>query len=119
MVPSLKPECTLSEVLQKRQTLSKLMRYPEIDRDVELSQLDPSGYDVVALAGKKYKFANGREHFIQQMTEYFPDQHENLIRYYDPVEKIAQGFFPARSERCRIRFRHQHRIPAALHQRGN
>ena len=42
------------------QTLSKLMRYLEIDKDVQLSQLDPSGYDVVALAGKKYKFANGR-----------------------------------------------------------
>lgn len=69
------------------QTLSKLMRYLEIDRDVQLSQLDPSGYDVVALAGKKYKFANGRENFIQQMTEYFPDQHENLIRYYNLVEK--------------------------------
>ena len=51
----------------------------------------PSGYDVVALAGKKYKFANGRENFIQQMTEYFPDQHENLIRYYNLVEKIAQA----------------------------
>lgn len=43
------------------QTLNKLMRYLEIDKDVEISQLDPNGYDVVALEGKLYKFAQGRK----------------------------------------------------------
>ncbi len=71
------------------QTLAKLMRYLEIDKDVKISQLDPNGYDVVALEGKLYKFANGRDAFIRQMSEYFPHQHENLIRYFDLVEDIA------------------------------
>lgn len=73
------------------QTLARLMHYLEIDKDVKLSQLDPSGYDVVALGGKRYKFANGREAFIRQMTEYFPEQHDNLVRYYDLVEQIANA----------------------------
>lgn len=73
------------------QTLARLMHYLEIDKDVKLSQLDPSGYDVVALGGKRYKFANGREAFIRQMTEYFPGQHDNLVRYYDLVEQIANA----------------------------
>ncbi len=73
------------------QTLDKLMRYMEIDRTVTLSQLDPSGYDVVALGGQTYRFANGREAFINQMTEYFPHQHANLVRYYDLIEEIANA----------------------------
>ena len=37
----------------KGQTLDKMMRYLEIDKDVQLSQLDTTGYDVVALNGKR------------------------------------------------------------------
>ncbi len=73
------------------QTLDKLMRYLEIEDEVKLSQLDPTGYDVVALGGKRYKFANGKDAFIRQMTEYFPHQHENLVRYYNLVEEIANA----------------------------
>ena len=73
------------------QTLDKLMKYLEIDKEVRLSQLDPSGYDVVALGGKLYKFASGSEAFIRQMTEYFPHQHDNLVKYYDLIEDIANA----------------------------
>ena len=73
------------------QTLDKLMRYLEIDKTVTLSQLDPQGYDVVSLGGKKYAFANGREAFLKQMTDYFPSQHDNLVRYYDLIEEIANA----------------------------
>ena len=75
----------------KGQTLDKLMKYLEIEDEVELSQLDPMGYDVVALEGKRYKFANGKEAFIRQMTEYFPHQHDNLVRYFDLIEEIANA----------------------------
>ncbi len=75
----------------KGQTLAKLMRYLEIDQDVHLAPLDPQGYDVVALNGKRYRFAKGREAFIRQMTEYFPQQHDNLERYCDLVENIANA----------------------------
>lgn len=73
------------------QTLRKLMRYLEIDKDVCLSPLDKTAYDIVALGGKEYKFANGRETFIQQMATYFPHQRENLERYFDLIEEIANA----------------------------
>ena len=73
------------------QTLQRLMRYLEIDQQVHLSRLAPDGYDVVSLGGKTYRFPNGREAFIRQMSEYFPEQHDNLVRYYDLVESIAQA----------------------------
>ena len=73
------------------QTLQKLMRYLEVDGKVCLSQLDTDGYDVVALDGKQYRFPNGREAFIRQMTEYFPHQHDNLVRYCDLVRSVASA----------------------------
>ena len=73
----------------KGQTLDRLMTYLEIDKDVDLSKLDETGYDVVSLLGQKYKFANGREPFIEQMAEYFPKQRDHLLAYYNLVEKVA------------------------------
>lgn len=71
------------------QTLDRLMQYLEIKDQVKLSQLDPDGYEVIALNGKRYRFANGRERFIEQMATYFPHQRENLNRYFDLIEKVA------------------------------
>ncbi len=72
------------------QTLEKLMRYLEMT-DVRLSELDPTGYDVISFHGKRYKFAAGREAFIKRMATYFPSQKKNLEEYYDLVEKVANA----------------------------
>ena len=73
------------------QTMSKLMRYLEIDKKVKLSPLDPDRYEVVGLNGKKYEFPIGKEAFIARMSEYFPTQRDNIARYYELIEKIANA----------------------------
>ena len=73
----------------KGQTMDAMFKYLEIDHDVELSRLDESGYDVVSLAGKKYRFANGRYNFIKQMLEYFPDSEDDLNAYCDIIDKVS------------------------------
>ena len=73
------------------QTINKLMRYLEIEGRVKLSPLDPDRYDVVGLNGKKYKFPMGKEAFITRMSEYFPGQADNIARYYELIEKIANA----------------------------
>lgn len=72
------------------QTLNKLMRYLRLD-DVNLSQLNPTAYDVVSLHGDQFKFANGKEAFIEQMGGYFPTEKDNIVMYYDIIERIAQA----------------------------
>ncbi len=72
------------------QTLYKLMRYLNLS-DVRLSRLDPSCYDIVALGGDRFRFANGRDPFIEQMGAYFPGEKDNLALYYDIIERIAQA----------------------------
>ena len=72
------------------QTLNKFIRYLELD-SIQLSQLDPFGYDIISFGGDRFKFANGRDPFIEQMGQYFPKEKDNLVIYYDIIEKIAQA----------------------------
>lgn len=70
------------------ETLHKLMRYLNLG-DISLSRLDTRAYDIVSLGGTRFGFANGRDPFISTLGEYFPSQKDNLVRYYDLIEKIA------------------------------
>ena len=71
------------------QTLDRLLQYLEIKKDIQLAPLDREGYDVVCLDGQRYRFANGREAFIEQMASYFPHQRQQLEAYFDLVERVA------------------------------
>ena len=73
------------------QTLDRLLSFLEVKPDITLSQLDPTGYDVVSLCGQHFRFANGREAFIDQMSGYFPKQRDALERYFDLVDKVASA----------------------------
>lgn len=75
----------------KGQTLDKLMHYLEISKAVHLAPLSATGYDVVSLGGKQYKFATGKQAFINQMSEYFPHQHDNIVAYRDLIDKISSA----------------------------
>lgn len=74
---------------ERGQVLSNLFQYLEINKDIELSRLDASGYEMVSLAGERYKFVNGREPFIEQMAGYFPDSKDDLVKYINLIDKIA------------------------------
>ena len=73
----------------KGQTLDRLLSFLEVRPDITLSQLDTTGYDIVSICGQHFRFANGREAFINQMSSYFPSQRDALERYFDMVGKVA------------------------------
>ena len=73
------------------QILDKMFRYLGIRDDLHLQALDHDGYDVVSLMGDCFRFANGRDPFIQQMSQYFPTQTDQLARYYDLVSRVARS----------------------------
>lgn len=73
------------------QTLDRLMRYLEIRDDVSLSKLDETGYEVIALNGRLFRYANGREAFIDQMASDFPSQRKQLEKYFDLVELVSNA----------------------------
>ena len=73
----------------KGQTLDRIMTYLELTKDLQLSPLDESGYEVISIGGENFKFATGREAFIEQMASRFPHQRQQLNTYFDLVEKVA------------------------------
>ena len=75
----------------KGQTLARFLHYLEIDKDVKLSRLDRNGYDIISLKGEQFRFANGKEQFINQMASYFPKEKDNLYRYFSLVENVANA----------------------------
>ena len=73
------------------QTMDRIFRYFELDRSVKLSALDPEAYNTVSLAGEKFRFASGREAFIDQMASYFPAEKDALYRYISIIDRIASA----------------------------
>lgn len=71
------------------QTLDRLLRFLDVRKDITLQPLDADGYDVVALGGQQFAFANGREAFVSRLAQQFPRQHVQLTDYFDLVERVA------------------------------
>lgn len=73
------------------QVLYRLLRYLGVLDDVQLSRLNTAGYDVVSLQGSRFRFANGREAFIETLAQDFPHEKDGLNRYFDLVELVAKA----------------------------
>ena len=71
------------------QTLHTMLRYLGIDSKINLSRLDSSGYDVISLNGEHYRLANGKDGFINNLVEHFPNSRDELNRYYDLFTLVA------------------------------
>ena len=73
------------------QVLHIIMKYLGIDPSIELSRLNPTGYDIISYKGCHYQFANGRESFINELAQHFPHNREEIEKYYDLVKLVASS----------------------------
>ena len=71
------------------QVLNRLLHYLGVMDDIRLSRLDSEGYNVISLDGERFRFANGREAFIETLSKDFPHQRDQMSRYFDLVEMVA------------------------------
>ncbi|MBQ9356278.1 MAG: NAD(P)/FAD-dependent oxidoreductase [Prevotella sp.] len=71
------------------QTLDRLLGMLGVRQDIRLQQLDTQGYDVVALEGELFPFANGREAFISTLARRFPHQQRQLEQYFDLIKEVS------------------------------
>ena len=76
--------------LDDGKVLSNYLNYLEIKDKIVVNKLDENAYDIVSLNGEKFAFPNSREAFIERFAERFPDQRENLKRYCDLIEQVAE-----------------------------
>lgn len=63
------------------QILNTLFRYLEIDRKIQLSRLNPQGYDIISFLGQHYPIANGKENFVNHLATFFPHSRTELEAY--------------------------------------
>jgi all-trans-retinol 13,14-reductase len=73
------------------QNLYKLLNYLEVIDDITLSQLDPERYETFSFRGSRFEFATGKDAFIENLSRYFPREKDNLVRYYDLIERISNA----------------------------
>ena len=73
------------------QVLYRFLNYFGVLDDMQLSRLDPTGYDVVSFEGQRFRLANGRERFIETLAADFPKERDSLNRYFDLIEQIASA----------------------------
>lgn len=73
------------------QTLHTIMNYLGLNDKISLSRLDPDGYDIISFQGGHYRYANGREQFVEALVEQFPRSRDDLNRYFDLVKLVASS----------------------------
>ena len=74
------------------QVLDTILQYLDVSKDIRLSRLNPLGYDVISFLGEHFRFANGKENFINALSEHFPKSRDELSRYYDLVKLVASSW---------------------------
>lgn len=72
------------------QLLHRLLTGLGILPGMKLEALDPTGYNVISLGGRRFRIANGREGFIETLCRDFPGSRTDLERYADLVRRIAE-----------------------------
>ena len=73
------------------QTLNTIWHYLDISQDMTLERLNPDGYDVVSFQGEHYRFANGKENFVNALAEQFPKSRDELAKYHDLIQTVVSS----------------------------
>jgi all-trans-retinol 13,14-reductase len=77
--------------MEAGQNLHRFFNYLSLLPDVELYSLDKTAYDIISIAGERFSFACGREHFVETLARRFPEERENLRNYYRTLEAVADN----------------------------
>lgn len=80
--------------LGKGQNLHNYFQYLGIMDDLKLHRLDEDHYDAISFSGdlNEYPHAQGRENFIKQLLEYFPQEKQALEKYCQKITEICDQF---------------------------
>lgn len=80
--------------LSKGQNLHQFFSYLEIIDDLELQKMDENGYDKITFGDDEieYPHAQGYDNFVEQLSNYFPEERENLENYCEEIQRVCNHF---------------------------
>jgi all-trans-retinol 13,14-reductase len=81
--------------LEEGQNLNSYFKYFGLMDKLKLKRMDMDGYDHVTFKGDPtvYKHAQGYDNFIRVLSDQFPEEKENIIKYCNKIREICD-FFP-------------------------
>jgi len=75
--------------MDEGQALYNFFNYLSLLPDVKLYSLDRTAYDIISVAGQRFSFANGDENFVDTLSQHFPAERQNLLRYRQAIRDVA------------------------------
>lgn len=75
--------------LDEGQVTHKLFKYLGILDKIKVKKMDTHGFDRFTIDGKDYKYAMGKQAFIETLSSYFPRNKTEIHNYYDDIEATA------------------------------
>jgi len=84
----------VTESLNAGETLHRYFNYFGILDHLNVKRLDTESFERISFAGdaNEYPFAQGHDHFIERLAEYFPAERQNLKRYMSFLLEVSQSF---------------------------
>ena len=77
--------------LDEGQMLNKIFRYFGLFDNIEYKRMDEDGFELISIAGKKYKYPIGWDRFRKQFLEYFPGNEEVVSKYLSLINKAMNS----------------------------
>jgi all-trans-retinol 13,14-reductase len=76
------------------QNLHKYFSYLGIAHQLKLQQMDIDGFDFVSFDDDphEYPYAQGKENFVQQLSQFFPNEIEAIENYVKSMEEVCKSF---------------------------
>ena len=72
--------------LDDGEVLSNYFNFLGIKDKIEVSRMDTSAYNTISLDGERFSIANGHEQMIESLAQRFPNEKDNLRRFWQLVD---------------------------------
>lgn len=83
-----------TESLAEGEILNRYFNYFGILDKLSIKQMDKKGFERISFANDpiEYPFAQGYSQFVDALSQYFPKEKQNLQKYINDLQKIANTF---------------------------
>jgi len=81
-----------TEGLAEGQILHTYFKYFGIIDKLKLRQMDIDGFEVITFKGKEYRFAQGKDNFIEKLAADFPKERAAIEKYVEKLAAICSRF---------------------------
>jgi all-trans-retinol 13,14-reductase len=81
--------------LGEGEALNRVFSYFGLMEKLQLEKLDADAFDVISFEGDStvYPFAQGHTHFVEKLSEIFPEERVAIQKYTDTIKQISESFY--------------------------